>query len=122
VSVLLRVPLKLDIVRDRNSLYRETNEGMIENVYTLKIMNMDNNSHRYVLTAAGIEGLTLDAAQTDIAIAAGQTRDIVVRLVADPGKLTQRSSKVEFLLHAADDEKMAVHEDARFLGPIPVRP
>ena len=122
VSVLLRVPLKLDIERDRTSLYRETNEGMIENVFTLKIMNMDNTNHRYILTASGIEGLVLDSALTDIAIDAGQTRDIVVRLVADPEKLTQRSNKFEFLLHAADDKKMAVHEDARFLGPIPVRP
>ena len=122
VSVLLRVPLKLDIVRDRTSLYRETNEGMIENVYTLKIMNMDNSSHRYVLAATGIEGLTLDSAFADIAVDAGQTRDIVVRLVADPEQLTQRSSEVEFLLHATDDKRLAVHEDARFLGPIPLRP
>ena len=122
VAVLLRVPLELDIVRDRTSLYRETNEGLIENVYTLKIMNMDNNSHRYTLTATGIEGLVLDSALTDIAIDAGQTRDVVVRLVADPGKLTQRSSEVEFLLQAVDDKKMAVHEGARFLGPIPTRP
>ncbi len=121
VSVLLRVPLMLDIVRDRTSLYRETNEGMIENVYTLKIMNMDNASHRYVLSASGIEGLVLDPVLTDIAIDAGQTRDIVVRLVADPEKLIKRSSQVEFQLQAADDKKLVVREDAKFLGPIPVR-
>lgn len=122
VSVLLRVPLKLDIIRDRTSLYRETNEGMIENVYTLKIMNMDSANHQYALTASGIDGMKLDIPLKDIAIDAGQTRDIVVRLVADPEQLTQRSSEVEFWLHATDDKKLAVHEDARFLGPIPVRP
>lgn len=120
VSVLLRVPLKLDIVRDRTNLYRETNEGMIENVYTLKIMNMDNNSHRYVLTASGIEGLRLDSAQSEFTVEAGQTHDMVVRLVADPEKLAQRSSKVEFRLYAADAGNMTVREGARFLGPLPV--
>ena len=59
VSVLLRVPLRLDVIRDRNSLYRETNAGLIENVYTLKIMNMDNRPHRYALEASGIDGLLL---------------------------------------------------------------
>ncbi|UCE89298.1 MAG: cytochrome c oxidase accessory protein CcoG, partial [Pseudomonadota bacterium] len=36
-----RVPLGLDIIRDRNVLFRETREGYIENVYTLKVVNMD---------------------------------------------------------------------------------
>ena len=118
VAVLLRVPLKVDIVRDRNSLYRETNAGMIENVYTLKIVNRDHIPHRYVLSAAGIEGMRLDA-DAEISLDAGATREVVVRLVADPARLTQRSTKVEFAVHATDDKKIALREDARFLGPQP---
>ena len=117
-AVLLRVPLKVDVVRDRNSLYRETNVGMIENVYTLKIMNRDHARHVYVLSAEGIEGMQLDA-DAELSLDAGGTREVVVRLVADPAKLTQRSSKVVFAVHAADDAKISLREDARFLGPQP---
>ena len=39
IELFGRIPLEVDIIRDRNSLYRETNEGLIENVYTLKILN-----------------------------------------------------------------------------------
>jgi len=54
-----RVPLELDIIRDRNALYRETEEGLIENVYTLKLINMDEIKHEYNLSAIGIEGMVL---------------------------------------------------------------
>jgi polyferredoxin len=47
IAVLLRVPLKVDVLRDRNALFRETFDGLIENTYTLKVMNMDNETHRY---------------------------------------------------------------------------
>ena len=51
ISVLLRVPLDVDVIRDRNTLYRETDEGLVENVYTLRILNMDNSAHAYKLSA-----------------------------------------------------------------------
>ena len=48
-AISQRMPLELDIIRDRNSLYRETNDGLVENVYTLKVINMDEKAHRYSL-------------------------------------------------------------------------
>ncbi len=117
-AVLLRVPLKVDIMHDRSSLYRETTTGMIENVYTLKITNRDHTRHAYVLSAEGIEGLRLDT-DAELSLDAGGTSEIVVRLMADPTRLTQRSTKVVFAVYAADDKKIALHEDARFLGPPP---
>ena len=46
-SVNHRVLLRADLLRDRNALYRELPEGQIENVYTLKLINMDTIPHRY---------------------------------------------------------------------------
>jgi cytochrome c oxidase accessory protein FixG len=120
VSVLLRVPLELDVVRDRNNLYRETNEGWIENVYTLKIMNMDSTPHTFVLSATGIPGLILDSDAAAIVLEAGQARDVTVRLVADPANLARRSSTVQFEARAEDQHGLVVREDARFLGPLPM--
>jgi cytochrome c oxidase accessory protein FixG len=48
-SLSQRVPLGLDVIRDRNQLFRETEDGHIENVYTLKLINMDERPHRYRL-------------------------------------------------------------------------
>ncbi len=33
------MPMGLDILRDRNQLFRENSEGLIENTYTLRILN-----------------------------------------------------------------------------------
>ena len=81
--VAQRVALELDVIRDRNTLYRETPEGLIENVYTLKILNMDSKPHRYTLRAEGIDGLKLVSDQPEIEVEAGTVYQMVVRLQAD---------------------------------------
>ncbi len=118
ISVWLRVPLDLDVVRDRNSLYRETNEGMVENVYTLRILNMDNATHRYRITASGIEGLKLHGADDHVQVESGRAHEVAVRLEADPAVLKARSTSVTFRAAAEDKPKLEVTEEARFLGPV----
>ena len=118
ISVLLRIPLDVDIIRDRNSLYRETGEGLVENVYTLRIMNMDNNAHTYQLSADGIEGLHMQGDVEPVNIDSGQVRERVVRLLADPVHLRERSSHVRFRVQAQDRSRLVVTEEARFLGPV----
>ena len=117
-SVLLRIPLDVDIMRDRNSLYRETGEGLVENVYTLRIMNMDNNVHTYQLSADGIEDLRMQGDVEPVTIDSGQARELVVRLLADPAHLKERSSHVRFRVQAQDSARLVVTEEARFLGPV----
>ncbi len=118
VSVLLRIPLDVDVIRDRNTLYRETNEGLVENVYTLRILNMDNSAHTYQLAADGIEGLRMHSDVERISIDSGQVRELVVRLQADPVNLKERSSRVRFRVQAEDSTRLVATEEARFLGPV----
>jgi len=118
ISVLLRVPLDVDVIRDRNTLYRETNEGLVENVYTLRIMNMDNTAHAYQLTAEGIEGLHMQGDAERLTIESGQVHELVVRLQADPVNLKERSSHIRFRVQAEDNAKLVATEEARFLGPV----
>ncbi len=112
-----RIPLDLDVIRDRNSLYRETRDGLIENVYTLKILNMDDQSHRYELRAEGIDGLRLQLDEPDIRVAAGSVAELVARIQADELNLEDRSVEVRFYLQALDANHLSVVEEARFVGP-----
>jgi cytochrome c oxidase accessory protein FixG len=112
-----RTSLGLDVIRDRNRLYRETSEGLIENVYILKILNMDDSAHTYTLSATGIPGLRLQADAPEIRAEAGEVMEFPVRLNADEADLEARSSKVVFELVADDDPELSVQEEARFLGP-----
>ena len=112
-----RISLGLDVIRDRNTLYRETSDGLIENVYILKILNMDNAGHQYELSVSGIPGLTLHKDMAVIQVESGGIMELPVRLRADEADLEARSSDVVFELFATDDDSLAVSEDARFLGP-----
>jgi polyferredoxin len=118
IAVLLRIPLKLDVIRDRNAMYRETVDEKIENTYTLKIMNMDSQTHHYVLSARGIDGLRLNSDRADIAVAAGEVAEVPVSLLANPRNLSQRSTEVHFRVQASDEEGLSAEHDARFLGPV----
>jgi len=116
-NLVLRIPLELDVIRDRNTLYRETRDGLIENVYTLKILNMDEQPHRYILRAEGIDGLKLVTDREEISVEASSVYEMVVRLQADEFNLEQRSVPVSFHLQATDANHLSIIEEARFLGP-----
>ncbi len=117
VNLAQRIPLELDVIRDRNTLYRETRDGLIENVYTLKILNMDEVEHRYILTADGIDGLKLELDQDEIRVPAGTVYQLIARIQADEFNMSGRSDTIYFNLQAADANHLKTTEEARFVGP-----
>jgi len=116
-SLSQRSTLGLDVIRDRNRLYRETDEGRIENVYILKIINMDDKGHAFKLHVEGIEDLQLFIDAKRIWVDAGEVLELPVRLRAEEDELHERSNKVTFKLVATDDSGLKTREEARFLGP-----
>ena len=116
-SIATRSLVELDVIRDRNTLFREMHNGMIENVYRLRVMNMDKQSHVYDVTASGIELLTL-AKDSEIEVAPGSIITVPVRLAVVPDNLLKRSTMVTFKLTAQDNPELTITEEARFLGPV----
>ena len=118
-AIAVRVPLALDVIRDRNSLYRETNEGLIENVYIIKIMNMDKHTRSYDLSVTGIESLILDMDidQSGIEVEAGGMIEIPLRVKIDSEYLEKRSNEIQFNLKT-NVEDLNISQEARFLGPL----
>jgi len=116
-SILARTPIGMDVIRDRNSLYRETNEGLIENVYIIKLLNMDKQDHTYTLTAEGIPDLILKKDSDEIIVKSGEVVELPVRVQVDADNLEQRSNEIKFTLSAVGHDELQVVEEARFLGP-----
>ncbi len=58
-SLVLRNPLKADIIRDRHSLARIAEGGGIENTYRLQLMNTSEQPIVVELAVTGLEGLTV---------------------------------------------------------------
>ncbi len=120
-SIYSRVPLAMDVIRDRNTLFRETDDGLVENVYNLKIMNMDDNHHTYSLSVTGLEGAELLMDDFEIEVDSGEVIELPVRVSVDPDTLDSRSATLRFNLIATDSDDLYASEEARFIGPMPVR-
>ncbi|HMV39193.1 MAG TPA: cytochrome c oxidase accessory protein CcoG [Plasticicumulans sp.] len=117
VAIALRVPLQLDVIRDRNALYRMNDEGLVENVYTLKIINMDEREHRYRLGVSGVPGLKFTQDPGEIRVGSGEVFDLPTRVSADPEELKAASNEIRFDLVSVDAPKLKTVTAGRFLGP-----
>lgn len=116
-SMATRIPLELDIIRDRNALYRTTPVGYIENIYTLKIANKDTRTHRYRIRVDTPFNSSLIIREQEISVEAGQSADVSARIQADPSDLNKISQKVRFTLQSIDKPDLEVMDDGVFIGP-----
>jgi cytochrome c oxidase accessory protein FixG len=115
-SLAMRSALKLDVIRDRGAMGREVEDGMIENVYRLQIMNTSEQAHRYRIAVSGIDSIAI-AGPDEVKLEATETRLVPVRLRIAPGQGRKGSNKIHVGLQAADDPGMKVMEDAVFIVP-----
>jgi cytochrome c oxidase accessory protein FixG len=111
-----RTPVILDVIRDRNALYRELPNDMIENIYTLKIVNQRQEARSFELQISGIEGVRIDGAPGDIRVDGGGVLSLPVRVRAERDK-AGGVNKIVFAITAKDDSSIVMEEDSRFIGP-----
>lgn len=72
-SIALRKPFKVDVVRDRNSLARIVEDGRVENVYRLQLMNATERAQRYRVKVEGLQGARING-PTEVEVEAAQAR------------------------------------------------
>jgi len=115
VSLGLRTPFKVDVVRDRSTLSRITENGTLENVYRLQIMNAAEVARTYRLTAKGLPGLKITT-DTNVVVDAAQARWIVLSAEIPYGSSPSGSHKIQFQIEAADSDDFVV-EKSVFIVP-----
>ncbi|MGE5466343.1 MAG: cytochrome c oxidase accessory protein CcoG [Ignavibacteria bacterium] len=108
--------LRVDVIRDRGTLAREVEDGLIENVFRLQVMNVSEQAHRYAISVSGLEKMSL-ASQATIDVPAAQTQSFVVSVRVPPEAGKTGSNPIYFDVKAVDNEKISVHEKAIFLIP-----
>jgi cytochrome c oxidase accessory protein FixG len=117
-AVVMRSTLIVDVIRDRNVLYREAPGGMIENVYTITLVNKTEVERRYEITAHGLAGLVvaMDVA-TPIVSAPGEVKRLPLRLRAPADRLPPGGGDVTLLVEATGEAPATVERETRFIGP-----
>jgi polyferredoxin len=122
-SLWLRSPFKVDVVRDRASLARIVDDGWIENVYRVQVMNATERPQRYRLAAGGIEGAQVEPGG-DFSVAPAEARWVPVSVRVPPQSAERQGAgahalqlRVERLPLEPADDPVTLTEKTTFMIP-----
>lgn len=114
-EIMTRVPLEVDIIRDRNALYRETNDGLIENVFTLKVLNKSQTERTYRVEVIGLEGHKYIGEDT-VQVVGGEVFNLPISIAIDSYALEEQVTEFRFHVRAIDSENsIEVTEPSKFI-------
>ena len=114
-SLVVRMPLKVDVVRDRAALARIVAGGQLENIYRLQLMNATERDQVLRVQVHGLPGLRV-ASEDLFEVGPAQARWVAVRLQLPAEQATPGSHPVYFDVGDADGS-LHVSEKAIFLVP-----
>ena len=118
-ALLMREPVKLDIMRDRGALAREVEGTHIENTYQFQVINVDEKAHQYKALATGLPGLKITSSDT-FDVDATTTKLFVVRIQAPIEQikaLEKGSHKIQVQLESVSAPGVRVSEKTVFFIP-----
>ncbi|WP_422450869.1 cytochrome c oxidase accessory protein CcoG [Endozoicomonas sp. ALB091] len=115
-----RIPLELEVLRDRNVLFRVINDEQVENIYTLKVANKDQQPHLIKIQVAGIENLKI-AGRTAIVAEPGSVQQEIIRVIAPLIDGAPSTRPVRFSISSSQPGLEAITAESRFMVPGPER-
>ncbi|ENO87023.1 cytochrome c oxidase accessory protein CcoG [Thauera linaloolentis] len=111
-----RATLRVDVLRDRGALSRETAEGRIENDYTLKLINMEEAARRFRVDVHGLPGLRIEG-DAEFTIGPGSIQTVPV-VVSSPAEAAPAGARpIEFHTAAVHGAGAAISEKSSFILP-----
>lgn len=116
VVLVNRVPLEVDVLRARGTLYQEVPGGLIQNIYTVKLLNMDKVDRRYTISVEGMPEHTLEPVVTGVSVDAGKVGEWSVNVIVNPDLLTEVNTAIRFMVQSEDGELNASSKST-FIGP-----
>jgi cytochrome c oxidase accessory protein FixG len=106
----------VDVLRDRNALFRELPDERIENVYNVKILNKDAAGHDFRISAAGLPGIEIDYTGPIVRVGPGAVQSVPVR-IRIPEDALEGGADILVTIEATDQPNLAATGKARFIAP-----
>ena len=107
----------VDVMRDRNALYRTLDDGAIENVYTVHLVNKDGAAHEVHLEVQSLPQAQLETDANVLQLTPGSVTSIPVRIRVPAGTVTGRQ-KILVVAKAVDGSGIESMAKASFLAPV----
>ncbi|MFL6582574.1 MAG: cytochrome c oxidase accessory protein CcoG [Burkholderiales bacterium] len=116
MALYQRVPVKLDVIRDRIATARGSDEKEVENVYRLQIMNTSEFARSFIVTVSGPDTLELKGSQDPVEVPAASSRMVPVRVEASRAQLAKGANPILFTIHSQHEtQAIVVTEKASFV-------
>lgn len=115
VSLAMRTPFKVNVVRDRGVMARVVEAGKTENVYRLQVMNATEADQRYRFTVNGMPSLVITSDNT-INVESTKAVTVPVRVQADFGAASPGSHEIHFEIESLDSPGKLI-EKSTFIVP-----
>jgi cytochrome c oxidase accessory protein FixG len=116
-SLMTRHAFRVDVVRDRATLARQVEDGWIENIYRLQVMNATETPQQLHIEAEGLPGLQLSRAAS-VTLGPAEARWVTVALRLPPESLPQLkpgAQPVRWLIRSDGGDSVA--EKSTFVVP-----
>ena len=107
-------PIRIDVIRDRNLLFRETDAGLIENTFTLKVLNKTEDTHIYNLSVEGLSNYKWIGPQ-QVTLSGGEVLTLPISIAVDPDELSRAMTHINFEVET-DDGEIEAKQESRFFG------
>lgn len=112
-NIVMRKPMELDIIRDRNQLYRINYEGLVENTYTLKVINKAQSTQIYKVEIQGLEHYQV-IGKLQLKVEAGHSMNLPLSVVIDPYDLKKPVTEFDFVISPLADPQQQVSQQTNF--------
>ncbi len=116
VGLIMRTPLKVDVMRDRAVLARLVEQGWIENVFRLEIRNATETPQRYEISVSGLPGIVI-ASATQADVEPLGARSLAVRVRLPPGAVGSGSHPIQFDIRSVGATVMQARTASAFVVP-----
>ena len=116
VALVQRPMVSLDVTKDRG-MFRENSQGLIENIYSLKVINKTQQRQDYRLELVEAEGFQLQG-KTGISLAPGEIVDVPVSVALLADKPASSSQTLRFKVTDVDEPWVYSEAESRFVAPL----
>ncbi|MAD91042.1 MAG: cytochrome c oxidase accessory protein CcoG [Pseudoalteromonas sp.] len=108
-----RTPIEASVIRDRNALYRVNYEGLVENPYTLSVINKTQTTMTYTISLEGLEDAELNVPAV-IEIKGGDMLQIPVTVIKDGYDLKLKATPISFTIESQQRSDIHITKESYF--------
>ncbi|MEM9304139.1 MAG: cytochrome c oxidase accessory protein CcoG, partial [Pseudomonadota bacterium] len=116
ITVFNRPELIMDVLRDRNTLYRVASPTTIENSYTLRISNRTEADQTFLVSVEGVDGAAVVGAGS-VDVGPGEVGSLPTTIEV-PSSAMRGPTDIVITLTAESDPELTISRESRFFGPL----